>query len=208
MLKLKSKNFQNINFQNLLIISKTLSKIEHFICYGTLLGMTRDNKIISGDDDVDFLINYKYKSKVLKKMISNKSFKINKKVSNKFFAQYIKKDTNITSFVDFYFYINDTKNNYIIEKHNYLSNFRDPKFAIHFPKKFIFPIKKDKYHKIVSLPKRPEKVCQFLYGLEWRTPLKKNISYRMEIVDNKPLLIKRSFLGSITRWFKTKLSIN
>ena len=61
---------------------------------------------------------------------------------------------------------------------------------------------------IVSLPKKPEMMCQFLYGVEWNTPLKKNISYRMEIVDNKPLLIKRSFLGSLTRWFKTKLSIN
>ena len=208
MLKSKSKNFQSINLQNLLTISKILSKIEHFICYGTLLGMTRDNKIIPGDDDVDLLINYKYKNRVLKKMISNKSFKINKKVSNKFFVQYIKDDISITSYVDFYFYINKPKNNYIIEKHNFLSNFKDPKFAIHFPKKFIFPIKKDKYYKIVSLPKKPEMMCQFLYGVEWNTPLKKNISYRMEIVDNKPLLIKRSFLGSLTRWFKTKLSIN
>ena len=123
-------------------------------------------------------------------------------------VQYIKDDISITSYVDFYFYINNSKNNYIIEKHNFLSNFKDPKFAIHFPKKFIFPIKKDKYYKIVSLPKKPEMLCQFLYGVEWKTPLKKNISYRMEIVDNKPLLIKRSFLGSITRWFKTKLSIN
>ena len=208
MLKSKSINFQNVNFQNLLAISKILYKIEHFICYGTLLGMTRDNKIIPGDDDVDLLINYKYKTKVLKKMILNKSFKINKKVSNKFFVQYIKEDKNITSFVDFYFYINNPKNKYIIEKHNFLSNFQDPKFSIHFPKKFIFPIKKDKYHKIISLPKKPEKLCQFLYGVGWKIPLKKNISYRMEIVNNKPLLIKRSFLGSITRWFKTKLSIN
>ena len=96
----------------------------------------------------------------------------------------------------------------LFEKHNFLSNFKDPKFSIHFPKKFIFPTKKDKYYKIVSLPKKPEMMCHFLYGVEWKTPLKKNISYRMEIVDNKPLLIKRSFLGSLTRWFKTKLSIN
>ena len=42
MLKSKSINFQNVNFQNLLAISKILYKIEHFICYGTLLGMTRN----------------------------------------------------------------------------------------------------------------------------------------------------------------------
>ncbi len=208
MLKYTNKSFQNINFKNLLIISKVLSKIEHFICYGTLLGITRDNKIIPGDDDVDLLIDYKYKNKVLKKMVSLKSFKVNKKVSNKFFVQYINKDINFTSFVDFYFYINNPKNNFIIEKHNFLSNFKDPKFAIHFPKKFIFPIKKDKYYKTICLPNKQEKLCQFLYGLDWKIPLKKNISYRMEIVNNKPLLIKRSFLGSITRWLKSQLSIN
>ena len=81
-------------------------------------------------------------------------------------------------------------------------------FAIHFPKKFIFPIKKDKYYKTICLPNKQEKLCQFLYGLDWKIPLKKNISYRMEIVNNKPLLIKRSFLGSITRWLKSQLSIN
>ncbi len=207
MLKFKNKNFQNINFQNLITVSNVLSKIEHFICYGTLLGMTRDKNIIHGDDDVDLLINYKYKKKVLKKMIYLKSFKINKKVSNKFFVQYIKKNTSHASYVDFYFYINNPKNSYVIEKHNFLSNFKDPKFSIHFPKKFIFPIKKDKNHKIISLPKRPEKLCQFLYGTDWKRPLKKNISYRMEIVNNKPLLIKRSYLGSITRWFKSQLSL-
>ena len=205
MLKLTRQNLQNINFQNLLIVSKILKKFEHFICYGTLLGLTRDNKIIFGDDDVDLLINYKHKSKVLKKMYLNKSFKINKKVSNKFFIQFVKKETNSCSFVDFYFYINKTNNNYIIEKHNFLSNFKDPKFSIHFPKKFIFPIKSDKTFSSILLPSKPEKLCQFLYGEDWKIPLKKNISYRMEIINNKPLLIKRSFFGSITRWVKKEL---
>ena len=205
MLRLAKKNLQNINFQNLLTISKILNRVEYFICYGTLLGLTRDNKIIFGDDDVDLLINYKHKNKVLKKMHLNKSFKINKKVSNKFFIQFVKKETNSYSFVDFYFYINKTNNNYIIEKHNFLSNFKDPKFSIHFPKKFIFPIKSDKTFSSILLPSKPEKLCQFLYGEDWKIPLKKNISYRMEIINNKPLLIKRSFFGSITRWVKKEL---
>ena len=38
----KNKFFQNLNYKNLLLISKILINIEHFICYGTLLGITRD----------------------------------------------------------------------------------------------------------------------------------------------------------------------
>jgi len=202
----KNKNFQDLNFNNLLTISKIFYKIEHFICYGTLLGITRDKNIIKGDDDVDFLINYKNKNKVLKKMKSFKSFKLNKKVTNKFFLQFIKTDQGLKTFVDFYFYINNTNKNYIIEKHNFLSNIKNPKFAIHIPKKIIFPIKKDKNLKIISIPNKPKELCKFLYGDSWKTPLKKNFGYRMEIVNHKPLLIKRSYAGTLTRQFKKKFN--
>ena len=41
----------------------------------------------------------------------NSSFKLNKKVSNEYFNQFIKKENNLISFVDFYFYIKDKKKN-------------------------------------------------------------------------------------------------
>ena len=202
----KKKIIQNLNFQNLLKISKIFSGIEHFVCYGTLLGLTRNNKIIYGDDDVDLLINFKFKKKVLRGMNMHKTFKINKKVCNKYFAQFINKKNEFITYVDFYFYTNKSKQDFIIEKHNFLSNPNDPNYSIHFPKKIIFPIKKHRKYKNICIPNKPENLCRFLYGDEWKIPLKKNISYRMEIVNNKPLLIKRSFLGSVTRWFKKKIS--
>tara|TARA_Y100000992_G_C21184673_1_gene452487 strand:+ start:223 stop:861 length:639 start_codon:yes stop_codon:yes gene_type:complete len=202
----KNKFFQNLNYKNLLLISKILINIEHFICYGTLLGITRDKNIIKGDDDIDFLIDYKNKKKILEKMKSYKSFKLNKRVKNKFFIQFTKKDAGFKTFVDFYFYINKSNKSYIIEKHNFLSNIKDPKFALHIPKKIIFPIRKDKNFKVISVPNKPKELCRFLYGNSWKTPLKKNFGYRMEIVDNRPLLIKRSYTGSLTRQFKKKLN--
>ena len=98
------------NFDSLFKAASSVRKLAHVPYSNFKVGaafLTEDNKIITGDDDVDLLINYKYKNKVLKKMISNKSFKINKKVSNKFFVQYIKDDISITSYVDFYFYYVD-----------------------------------------------------------------------------------------------------
>tara|TARA_B100000579_G_C22637368_1_gene759693 strand:- start:44 stop:670 length:627 start_codon:yes stop_codon:yes gene_type:complete len=202
----KKKIIQDLNFQNLLTVSKVFSNIEYFICYGTLLGLTRSKKIIYGDDDVDLLINYKFKKKAIRKMNMLKIFKLNKKVSNKYFAQFINKKNEFITYVDFYFYINKSNHDFIIEKHNFLSNPNDPNFSIHFPKKIIFPIKNDKKFKNICIPNKPKDLCKFLYGYNWKTPLKKNIGYRMEIVNNKPLLIKRSLLGSLTRWLKKKLS--
>ena len=204
----RNKIIQDLNLQNLLKISKIISGIEHFVCFGTLLGLTRNKKIIYGDDDVDILINYKSKKKVLRKMNLYKTFKLNKKVSNKYFVQFSNKKKEFTTYIDFYFYTKKSNENFIVEKHNFLSNPNDPNFSIHIPKKIIFPIKKDKTFKNICIPRKPEKLCKFLYGDDWKIPLKKNISYRMEIINNKPLLIKRSFLGSVTRWFKKNYLLN
>ena len=35
------------------------NKIEHFIFFGTLLGIVRDGQPIDGDDDIDFYVNKK-----------------------------------------------------------------------------------------------------------------------------------------------------
>jgi hypothetical protein len=199
---INQNNLQKLNLQNLLEVSKILNKIEHFVFYGTLLGLIREQKILLGDDDVDFMVDLKYKKIVIKKMILNKSFKINKKVTNEYFIQFIKKKKNLISFVDFYFFTKNSKDDYIIERHNWLANISDNNFALHLPKKMIFPIKKDKTFKTIFVPNKPKSLLKFLYGKTWFLPLKKNIQYRVEIKNHKPLMIRRSFLGSITRWFK------
>lgn len=205
---IKKETLQNLNFENLTIVSKILRNIEHFIFYGTLLGIIRDHNIIKTDDDIDILVNNKFKVLVLKKMKLNNSFKLNKKVSNNYFVQFVKKKNNLTSFVDIHFYIKDSKKKYIVDRHNLLSNINNKKFALHIPNKLIFPIKKDKKFVKFNVPRNPRSICKFLYGKTWLKPIKKGTGYRMEIVNNKLLLIKRSYLGSLTRFFKQALNIS
>ena len=198
------KNIQKQNLENLLEVSRIIRNIEYFIFYGTLLGITRDNNVIKGDDDVDFMVSYNSKKLLLKKMNLIKTFELNKKVSNNYFAQYIKIKKGIKTFVDFYFYLNEFKKDYIVEKHNWLGHISDKRFALHFPKKMIFPINKNGEF---NIPKNSKASCQYLYGKTWSIPLKKNINYRIEIINNKPLLVKRSYLGSITRRVKEIFNI-
>ena len=47
------------NFLNLKFFSKIISKIEHFVFFGTLLGLVRDGNLIENDDDIDFYVNIK-----------------------------------------------------------------------------------------------------------------------------------------------------
>ena len=54
------------------LLNKTLAYIislldsyevtDWFLGYGTLLGIVRNNSCIKGDDDIDFIINRKYRS--------------------------------------------------------------------------------------------------------------------------------------------------
>ena len=196
---------QKLNFQNLIIVSSLIKKIEYFIFYGTLLGIVREKNIIKYDDDIDFMVNHKSKKFLFKKMKLNKTFKINKKVTNDYFAQFIKKKDGLISFVDFYFYIKDPKKKYIVEKQHWLGNIGDKRFALHIPKNMIFPIIKGKNF---NMPKKPKLACKYIYGDTWSKPLKKNINYRPEVVNNKPLLIRRSYIGSLTRQFKELFNIN
>ena len=65
---LKQNKLQKLNFQNLILVAPLIKGVEYFIFYGTLLGIIRENNIIKGDDDIDFLVNYRSKKLLLKKM--------------------------------------------------------------------------------------------------------------------------------------------
>ena len=200
---MKLSFLQKRYLKDLKYTSKLLEKYSPFVFYGTLLGITREKNLIKNDDDVDILIDIKYKKKVISKLNKIKNFKINKKITNKYFVQFINNKENINTFIDFYFYINSKNKKYIIEKHNWLSTINSKNHEIHIPKKLIFPLKRIKGFRDIFFPNQCEKLCSFLYGYNWRSPLKKNTGYRMEIFNNRPKLIKRSFLGSITRFIKS-----
>ena len=81
-------------------------KIEYIVFFGTLLGVIRENKLISKDDDIDLLIPIRYKSELLKNLSNSKIIIDQKNEVNqgKFFLQGRYLDKNIESLIDFYFY--------------------------------------------------------------------------------------------------------
>ena len=200
------QDLRKLNLKNLLLISNKFKKYHCFVFYGTLLGLTRENNIIRNDDDIDFLIDIKYKKKIIHEIKKLRLFKINKKNINPYFIQLTRKFKNIKTFVDLYFYLNLPNKSYIEEKHNWLSFINSPKHSLFIPKNLIFPLKKNKKFPDVYFPNNKKNICRFLYGPDWKRPLIKNSGYRMEIINNKPKLIKRSFLGKITRSFKNLIN--
>ena len=201
----KSK-LKEINLKNLIEISEILKNFQYSIYLGTLLGLTRNKEIIEGDDDIDILANVEDKNKIENIIKKSKKFKLNKKKSNAYFIQFVNNKNKIKSFIDFYFFISYKKKEFIIEKHNHLGLVNDKRFAFHIPKKLMFPLKKSRIIKDLKVPRNSIGMCKYLYGEKWKKPLQKNSEYRWEIINNKPLLIKRSYLGSLNRKIKNFLT--
>ena len=144
------KTTQNVETltQSLKIISQILieKKIEHFVFFGTLLGLVRNEGLIMGDDDIDFYVNIEHRDILINALIHKKiDVSLNKKPNKtNFFLQINLKNKQNNSKVDFYFYEKNTHNRYILDKWNFDGKPFDSRKFLKIPKVFIFPIKTKK----------------------------------------------------------------
>ena len=103
----KPPGFKMDNRANLVTVSNLLQDIDHFVFFGTLLGLTRERDIIENDDDIDILVPIEKRDLIIEKINSIDTFEINfDKECNKFiyFLQVDSSINNRNSFIDFYFY--------------------------------------------------------------------------------------------------------
>ena len=141
----KPAAFRDDNRANLVAISKLFEDIDHFVFFGTLLGITRGRDLIEGDDDIDILAPIEHRKLIIHKINNIDGFKVNfDKDCNKsdYFLQIESSVNNRNSLIDFYFYENNPGDDFIVDRWNFLGKHKNSEFALHIPKKFIFPITK------------------------------------------------------------------
>jgi len=186
------------NESNLVFFSKLLINVEYFIFFGTLLGITREGRLIDGDDDIDFYVNLNNRDQLIKDLKNNHIdvdllLSVNK---NKYFLQIKRLVNKEVLIVDFYFYECDVEKNFIIEKWNFEGGTQDATKHLRIPKIFIYPLKKQSFKSTeLSIPKEKELLCEFLYGRNWNKRLKKDIEYEIKVINGRPFLyITKKFL--------------
>jgi hypothetical protein len=190
---------QILYLKNLILFSQKFKKYKPVIFYGTLLGIIRENSIIKNDDDIDLLVNLKFKKNIIKDIKKEKKFHINKKISDKYFVQIFFKVDEITIFIDLYFYTNNKNHKFIIDRHNFFGNINIKKFFLHIPKRYFFPIKSNNKFKDIYMPNKPLVLCKFLYGKNWNIPQKKNANYKMKIINNEPFIVKKNIFSYLVK---------
>ena len=140
-----------------------------FLGYGTLLGIVRNNSCIKNDDDIDIIINYKYKD-VLRQIDKENKFKITKQKGN----QFLRFEHDDYAPIDFY-----------------LSIFKDDTAMDKWEKTKwtnILPVIQKKWRGVVlQIPNHHISNLKNRYGSTWKTPrnykgkhsktLKKSLTY-------------------------------
>ena len=168
-------------------------KIEHFVFFGSLLGLVRNGAPIEGDDDVDFYVNIKNRSSVIE-VLSSIGIKPNfhhRPNHTNFFIQAAGSVNGKAFRVDFYFYDAETDKNFVIDSWNFTGIQNDTEKkpnVLKIPKPLIYPLYKQVYKsQEVYLPRHPEIICEFLYGINWKIPQTKDKDYKMVVIGGRPL---------------------
>ena len=162
------------------LFSKHLSHLEHFVFYGTLLGLVREGKPIEGDDDVDILVHKNHFNEV-KAIVKSLNFIIHdKKFPNttKFFFQALGQIEGTDVIIDFYFYDSETDPEFILEYWNQNGTVDKKDSILKIPKALIFPLSKIFFGDLeVYIPRHSEVICEYLYGSTWRLPMSQRSEY-------------------------------
>ncbi len=171
-------------------------KIEYIVFFGTLLGIIRENRLISKDDDIDLLIPIRYKSELLKNLSNSKIIIDQKNEVNqgKFFLQGRYLDKNIESLIDFYFYEERNNKSKIILKsiHGPIQDIK--RHWLYIDKKILFPKQEMLFNgNIIFTPHQPEKVLHFLYGKNWKVKIERD-NYRLIFLMHRTYVISNPLL--------------
>ena len=151
---------EDIAKENLIIANEILIKnfTSPFLLYGTLLGVFRDKKLISSDNDIDigckhenFIIN---KEKIIQNL-TLKGFILARK--NKSLITFVRKNEHIDL--------------YLFRKIPYLQSYFSMNFYI--PSKYLLKLNKIMvYDKIFFIPQYTDLFLEYCYGSDWKIPKK------------------------------------
>tara|TARA_B100001175_G_C19507682_1_gene641846 strand:- start:1856 stop:2545 length:690 start_codon:yes stop_codon:yes gene_type:complete len=191
----KKKDVHNV--KNLKLISEIISNLDYFIFFGTLLGIIRENTLISGDDDIDFLINEKDVS-TLKKILLSNNFVVTKESND--YISFRNIDLFEEHTIDFYkFYLDG---GYIYIPGSFYSNckFNLKRHNLKIPKNIMLPSCTNELN--LKIPKDSKKVLIYIYGKNWKKSLKKNEEYFIYFRKNVPQITYNIILVNLLYLFR------
>ena len=183
------------------IFAPLLKLTDGFVFFGTMLGLVREGAPIKGDDDVDFYVDVRHFERV-KKVLTDSGFSIDVNDWPNNTAWFLQADGNIEGRrirADFYFFDQTTDTNFIIEPWNFNGKLNDGQSHLRIPKALVFPLASKKFGDVeLNFAACPEVLCEFLYGLNWRTPMRKGTDYQTGVIGGRPVRYSVDSSGGVS----------
>tara|TARA_B100000131_G_C18081981_1_gene598592 strand:- start:136 stop:822 length:687 start_codon:yes stop_codon:yes gene_type:complete len=182
-------NNESINSANLELVVSKIRKLDYFIFFGTLLSFVRNDQLINRDDDIDIMLNIKEQEKLISALDSPELTLFTK---TSYFCQYYSSKDKEKKFpIDFYFYEEKNKR-YLVDSWNFFGwegKKIKKRHQMYIKRNDVYPLKTVQMgNEFINIPKDSLKMCEFLYGSKWGTPLLKNKEYFIFIFRNKPVV--------------------
>ncbi len=165
--KVKEKNFLKKSDGAIFETQNVIKELKNtsFFCFGTLLGIYRDNKIIGRDLDIDVAIIVKDTSDIKKidSLFTNNGYilKLEFEVEGVGISQqsFVKNGVNVD--ISYFFAANNELLTYLL--------YDDDK-VLYFSIPMVDSIKKEFNGTEIYIPNYTEKVLERIYGVDWKIP--------------------------------------
>jgi hypothetical protein len=163
--------------------------------FGTLLGLVRDGRVISGDDDIDFACSTGTLQEVTVQI--RLSFKVHHEVdmvdplTGAGARSMILDISGKLVHLDFYAYT-ELQEKVVFQVH-WTDQRTNASNWLQVPLLLFSPLANSSYGNFYSQLPNFIALCSFLYGPQWNLRLRKNIDYTHELVSGVPVIRKTNF---------------
>lgn len=186
-------------------VIQIIKDVEYSIFFGTLLGIIRENSLLKNDDDIDFLVDYKNKQKIITLLLkSDLKLDLNKPVnSGEYFIQAEFNNKDKVCLIDFYFYELTPKQKVLLKSIGGPYQ-EDKKQWMYMTKNTILPFTDSLFNNMkIKIPNEPTKVLRYLYGRKWNKRIEKK-DYLLYFFMNKPRIIKSKIIAEFLKFLSHK----
>jgi len=174
---------ERVNTASFRFACKKMNGLNFLPAYGTLLGLTRQGRLIDGDDDADFFVFRDDYQRIRDRFIES-DFKICFESEGNF-MQLRRFDGGHTAIIDFFFI--EKRSEVYVDKWNFIGEVDNPAKHLFIPAEYIEDICLKTFCGVdLQFPRNADQFCELLYGADWKIPRLKGYEYETEIVGNKP----------------------
>lgn len=175
--------------------SRLVQSLGGYPFFGTALGIIRNGAVLPDDDDVDFILPFSSKKKLMEKLVQESS--ITFKLVTEWFVQTSFTESQEEIILDFYFFWDEGRD--IRLPWNFYGTPWRPESHLLVPKRILSEVGMSSSGNFVA---SGNSIASYLYGDRWAEPMTKGIDYEIRIVRNRP---RYRYPGPIGRFARTRV---